>query len=77
MNPQDELGKTLDGRFDHAVAKRLFPCPERGPELSIVGGAFHRDLAIAGGRRCGLAEEVGRAGEEEDCEQDQKHGFTP
>ena len=77
MDSQHELGKPFDRRFDDAVAERLLPGSERGAELSVVGGTFHRDLAVAGVRRCGLAEKVSRAGEEEDCKQDQKHGFTP
>src|SRR5205823_6154982 len=50
---------------------------EDGAKLAVGGRALHRNLTVAGGRRCRLTEEVGRAGEEEDCKQDQKHGLTP
>jgi hypothetical protein len=68
VDSEDDLRQAVSGRPDDTVAKRLLALAEGGAHLPVVCGSLDRALALAGGGRDGLADQVRRAGEEEDGE---------
>jgi hypothetical protein len=70
VDSEDELGQPIPRRPNDTLAERLLSLAEGGADLAVVGGSLDRPLALSGGGRDGLADEVGRAGKEEDCEYD-------
>src|SRR5262249_57552029 len=75
LDLQDEGGEPVAGRREDTLAERLVALAEGGTDLSVVGGPFHRDVALAGRRGGRLTDEIRGGGEEEDGEDDENHGL--
>jgi hypothetical protein len=68
VDAEDELGQAVSRRPKDALAERLLSLAECGADLAVVRGSLDRPLAFSGGGRDGLADQIGRAGEEQDGE---------
>ena len=73
MDLEHEACEPLPRRGDDAVAEGPVTLAERGAELAVRGCAPDGDLALARRGRCGLAEEIGGAGQAEESEENESH----